>query len=328
MKSRMYKLDTLSDLIKKGKKFWLAADENLLKQLPKGEWIGGTIPYFMADKGGVITNNEIFATELPDYISSTEIKIYDETNLKNVYKDYSGNGITFIIIPAMSKSHLSFALNAPKYDNFANRPLLGWISGVHLNDLGKISAKIINGKNGEISDQKAIVMNITLPDNMISEIGIINIFEQGSGPCFEFFQDGFSSKKALVDGKEVEFAKYVKENKLDFKLPLVADYNGAMINISFQNIDEKTNQVNFYAPVFRGVKYYQAKSFTNYVSEFLNKTPPAENMLFSCNCILNFLYSELEGKTTGDITGPITFGEIAYQLLNQTLAYVNIYKHS
>lgn len=32
----------------------------------------------------------------------------------------------------------------------------------------------------------------------------------------------------------------------------------------------------------------------------------------------------LEGKKTGDVTGPVTFGEIAYQLLNQTLVYLNI----
>ena len=47
-----------------------------------------------------------------------------------------------------------------------------------------------------------------------------------------------------------------------------------------------------------------------------------ENIAFSCNCILNYLYSELEGKQTGPITGPITFGEVAYQLLNQTMVYL------
>jgi hypothetical protein len=41
--------------------------------------------------------------------------------------------------------------------------------------------------------------------------------------------------------------------------------------------------------------------------------------VFSCNCILNYLYAELEGKRTGAITGPITYGEIANLLLSQTL---------
>ncbi|MGV8838548.1 DUF6976 family protein [Cellvibrio sp.] len=32
----------------------------------------------------------------------------------------------------------------------------------------------------------------------------------------------------------------------------------------------------------------------------------------------------MEGKKTRDLTGPITFGEVAYQLLNQTLVYLSI----
>jgi hypothetical protein len=48
--------------------------------------------------------------------------------------------------------------------------------------------------------------------------------------------------------------------------------------------------------------------------------------MFSCNCILNFLYGELEGKSIGTFTGPVTFGEIAYQLVNQTLVYVKAEK--
>lgn len=47
-------------------------------------------------------------------------------------------------------------------------------------------------------------------------------------------------------------------------------------------------------------------------------------MGFACNCILNYLYSELEGKKVPTMLGPMTFGEIAYQLLNQTLVYLTI----
>jgi len=46
--------------------------------------------------------------------------------------------------------------------------------------------------------------------------------------------------------------------------------------------------------------------------------------VYTCNCILNFLYGELEGKVIGSFDGPVTFGEIAYQLVNQTLVYVSI----
>jgi hypothetical protein len=40
--------------------------------------------------------------------------------------------------------------------------------------------------------------------------------------------------------------------------------------------------------------------------------------------VLNYLHGSLEGRRTGALQGPMTFGEIAYQLLNQTLVQINI----
>ena len=111
----------------------------------------------------------------------------------------------------------------------------------------------------------------------------------------------------------VNFAEYVTDKKIDTRLPLVANYSGAMINISFQSVDTNNKVVNFYAPVFKDIEYKLAAPVQDYVTSFLSQMPSngKDEILFSCNCILNFLYSELEGKTTGGITGPITFGEIA-----------------
>lgn len=325
--SKLHQLDEVINLVQQGKTLLLAADENLLKKVPKGNWIGGTIPYFMASEGGTITKDKIFATVLPDYVTGTEIDLYDDKSIEKIYARSPENGFTVLILPATSPTHFSYALNAPNYENFAARPVVGWIAGVHLTDIDKTTPKVFNGKTGEVSDKKAIAMRVSLPSNMICDVGIVNIFGQGTGPTLEFLEDNFSVKEVLVDGKKRVFADYVKENKLDLKLPLVANYCGANINVSFQNIDEKNNTVNLYAPVFKGVQYRQAAAVPNYVETFL-KTMPAGNhdVLFSCNCILNFLYSELEGKKTGNIVGPVTFGEVAYQLLNQTLVYLTIQK--
>ncbi|WP_439895878.1 DUF6976 family protein [Alloyangia pacifica] len=46
----------------------------------------------------------------------------------------------------------------------------------------------------------------------------------------------------------------------------------------------------------------------------------------SCNCILNFPYDPLETKRTGDFTDPVTFGEIAYILLNQTMVRLQLHR--
>ncbi|MFN7050994.1 MAG: DUF6976 family protein, partial [Gemmobacter sp.] len=75
----------------------------------------------------------------------------------------------------------------------------------------------------------------------------------------------------------------------------------------------------FYAPVFADVEYRLARRREGGV-----EPADAQQSAFSCNCILNYLYGGLEGKTTGGYTGPVTFGEVAYVLLNQTLVKLDL----
>ena len=311
--------------IEKGQTLFLAGDEELLKQLPKGDWIAGTIPYFMDTKGGISTTEKIFATSPPEYIDHALIKWYNESELQNIPRDAPENGFSVIIIPATSSAHVSYAHNAPSYPDIFLKPIIGWISGVALDDLGKVSPKVFNGKDGEISDSRAIVMHITLPADKMAEIGIVNIFSQGGGDVITFDEGGFQVTDCKINGENRNFAEYMTEKQIDSKYPLVANYCGAMVNVSFQEIDETNKTVSLYAPVFKDVEYKVAAPIQDYVKDF-NSSVPADMVqpAFSCNCILNYLHSELEGKRTGKLIGPITFGEVAYQLLNQTLVYVNI----
>ena len=322
----MYTLEEVSSKINIGEPLFLAGDESLLTQLPKGKWIAGTIPYFMAEKGGEFSQNKIYVTELPQYISAIQIKAYTKDSLPSIYKDLPDNGFGLVVIPATSPTHLEFAIKGPGYEGFGVSPLIGWISGVNLDDLGKVSPKIINGETGDVVEDGALVLQATLPANKVADINIVNIFQQGSGDELTFSNDGFSASSVLVNGVETDFASYIAKNNLDTRLPLVADYYGAMVNISFQNVDQDKSEVLFYAPVFAGMKYKLAAPIDNYIESFTSHMPKegTDNLMFSCNCILNYLYSELEGKQTGGITGPITFGEIAYQLLNQTMVYLTI----
>ncbi len=319
-----------ADLISQGKTLLVAGDEEILAELPKGNWIGGTIPYFIThEAGGLVSHEKLFVTDISYVVSEVKIKQYDEDSLKNVYLDGPDNGFSVIIIPALSKAHLSFAMDSPTYDNFGAQPLIGWICGVHLNDIGKTDPKVFNGLTKESFVEGALVLQVTLPQDKVVEAGIINLFEQGDGDILTFEQDGFSAKEVLVNGEKRNFAAYVVKNKLDIRLPLVADYYGAMINTSIQGVDDATGEVKLYAPVFKGIQYKHAKPVTNYVEAFQKQLGQSgsisqEQIVFSCNCILNYLYSELDGKKTEPFAGPITFGEIAYQLLNQTLAYLTV----
>ena len=84
--------------------------------------------------------------------------------------------------------------------------------------------------------------------------------------------------------------------------------------------------MSFYAPVFKNIEYRFAVRVNDYAGEFKKRIDEAgaHNPVISCNCILNYLYGDLNGKKIPPYTGPVTFGEIAYQLLNQTLVYCEI----
>jgi hypothetical protein len=321
-------IDDVKEMLNDNKKLILAGDETVLSKLPEGHWIGGTIPYFMSEKGGLMTRDLIHVTEIPSYIKQITIKAYTTQTVPLVYEDAPENGFSVIIIPASSETHLSFALNAPTYAGFATRPLIGWIAGVHVDEIGNKKAKIFFGDKSKVMEDGAVVMHLTLPSGMYADLNILNIFKQGSGDTLTFPEDSFSVQEVFINDQKYNMADYIAENKLDTQLPLVADYSGAMINTSFQNVDEKNKRVSFYAPVFKGVEYRHAATVGDYVKEFTSHMPSEgiDRIFFSCNCILNYLYSELEGKRTKGITGPITFGEIAYQLLNQTMAYLTINK--
>jgi len=326
MTTGMHSINEVKDMLTAGKQLLLAGDEAGLRELPKGSWIGGTIPYFITKQGGLCTKDQLFVTQLPDYVTNINTAVYDEKTIATVYNDAPQHGFSTIIIPASCPTHLDFALNAPTLENFATRPLIGWISGVLLDDLGKVTPKVFDGTQGKAFENAAVVLNAELPENKIVEIGIVNIFEQGDGDTITFAQNGFSAQEAMINGGKVNFADYLAEKKVDTKLPLVADLYGAMINTSFKGVDEANKQVDFYAPVFEGVEYKIAKPVGDYVEDFRTRIPQGagDHLVFSCNCILNYLYAELEGKKTAEFTGPVTFGEIAYQLLNQTLAYLTI----
>jgi len=229
-----------------------------------------------------------------------------------------------LIVPFDSAVHKEYAQNAAGYMEMFIKSIAGWVSGVNL-DKPEQTPVTVNGTTGDVSAFKAVALHLELPADKEVSINIINIFEQDqSAPVIEFTQEGFSVVKCLVNGIETVFAEYLAQNGIDEKLPLVGNYSGNGVNISIKSIINGV--VNLYAPVFPGIKYRMAKSILDYEHEFNSRLTgqPNADVVFSCNCILNFLYGELESKSIKGFTGPITFGEIAYQLVNQTLVYVTV----
>ncbi len=326
MGPEIYTPAEVCNMVGQGRRLLLAGDESLLREIPAGNWIGGTIPYFMTRAGGVTTSELIHVTELPDYVTEIELKRYTADDISQVYTDAPENGFSIIIIPAQSSTHFSFALNAPNYENFAMRPLIGWISGTYLDERGKKTPKIFDGTNAEMIEDGAIVMHARLPHNKVADIGIINMFEQGDGDTITFPESGFCTKEAFINGKPVDFANYIQQKQLDKRLPLVANYFGAMLNTTFKATLGPDGEVQFYNSVFSFLEYKHAKPIQNYTAQFTRNVSMGLGIqaVFACNCILNYIHSDLERKHIDCVPGPATFGEIAYQTLNQTLVYLRI----
>ena len=154
---------------------------------------------------------------------------------------------------------------------------------------------------------------------------LLGIFEDDKNdPVIRFSDSDLSVRNCTVDGKETLFSDDIDSLGIDSKMPLVADHNGSYINTSIKSVENGT--VSFYAPVFKDIEYRFAKKVEDYEGEFRKKTEEEKDRkpFFSCNCILNYNYGNLSGKKMDPFTGPVTFGEVAYQLINQTLVYCEI----
>ena len=316
-------VEEASALIKSGKRLLVAGDERLLASLPRGVWLGGTTPYFMSEDGGLCSHDKVQVVALPDFVSAASIRLYPSEGLSQIPIDYPANGFSYIVIPAFSGAHQKFAEECSTWRGVFDRPLVGWIAGIDLGDLGKIRPKVVDGMSGEVSDSKAAVMHIHLPAHRYAQANIINLFRQGSGDTIRFRSGGFEVTDCCVNGQQRCFAEYVETQQIDIRQPLVANYHGAMVNVSFRSVDAKAGKVALYAPVFPCMEYRVAAPLGNYEADFRQELEGRQvKPFFTCNCILNYLYASLEGKKTANIVGPMTFGEIAYMLLNQTLVYL------
>jgi len=317
-------LDEAIKLIQEGRILHIAGDESLLNQLPKGKWIAGTTPYFITEQGGITCKDRLFVNEIP-YAVDYKTMVYDRSNILNIPKDAYPNGMTLLVIPFASDVAVFYAKEAPYSEDVFMNPTVGWISGFDLSTGSK--AKVYDGITGASYDGKAVALHICLPDDKIASLGIVNIFSiDEKDTKIEFFEDALSVSKCLVNGKEVVLSDYIAENNINTQLPLVADYNSVLVNVSIKSVSKENKTVDFYAPVFVGKEYRFARSVSNYAESFNEHLQRFKDVkpVFSCNCILNYLYGRLEGKATPPFAGPVTFGEVAYQLLNQTLVYAEI----
>ncbi|WP_374430069.1 DUF6976 family protein [Ideonella dechloratans] len=323
---RLVPLDEAARLIQARKPCCIAGDEALLRQLPRGDWIGGTIAYFMTDSGGTCSRQQVFVTELPAGPRPPGVRLYARSQLSRVCLDGPEHGFSVMVLPAFSEVHEAFAQEAPGYEDMYMKPLVGWVAGMHLDEPGT-RPRVVDGQTGLLHDNAAVVIHLPLPETALVHVDILNLFAPGDGPVIEFARSGFTGGDCLIDGQPANLHDWWVRQGADPRWPLVADYHGALINVSIKALDAAHRRVEFYAPVFPGVGYRLARPLPDYSAAFARAAAGqtlASDPVFCCNCILNYLHGQLQGRRTGRFQGPMTFGEIGYQLLNQTLVHLSV----
>jgi hypothetical protein len=312
--------DETAALIRRGAVAVISGAEDLLAILPRGNWIGGTTVYFMTETGGTIASDRLFCSTMDRAISS-RIGIIEPNALGQVTARRFKSGFTYVLMPAYSEVHHRYALEAASLPHLFEQPVMGWITGVHVEELGDRIPKVVDGRTGMAYADAGIALYVELPSDWAAEIDIINPFSQSDGPDIVFPETAFSCSACSIDGHTANFARFLLDGRVDTRLPLVANYGGTPVNVSVRAINEERSRVQFYAPVIAGETYRLAAPISDYFETFARHvgTYTAPHDTLASNCILNFLYAGLEGRHSGGFLGPVTFGEIAYILLNQTL---------
>ena len=308
-------------MINEGKILHIAADEKLLSQLPCGNWIGGTTPYFMSEEGGCFCQDKLFVTEIEG--EEFKILLYNKEEISMISEDSYKNGFTFLLMPHKSEISTYYAQNVSGFKDIFLSPIVGWICGTNMES--DQVPKVYDGRTAAEYVDKAIVMHIRLPENKMAYIGIVNIFDLPEEyDKIEVLESGYIIRDCLINGKKQNIAEYYRNKNINSALPLVGDYSGALINVGIEEVTD--SEMHLYAPAFRGITYAFPKNVDNYEEAFHEHIKQISDVrpLFSCNCYSNYTFGKLENVKIANFEGPVTMGEIAYQQLGQTLVYVEI----
>lgn len=325
--NELISLSAAAELIRQGRRLSVAGNEHTLDQLPAGAWIGGTIPYFMLSEGGTeVQDARVFVSDL-GALGEVQIDCVGPTELTRILDEAPDNGFTQLIIPAGGQTLQRFAESAADSPEAFLKPTVGWVAGVHLSQIGQQRPWVYDGRTGHKHSDHAVLARVTLPPHQLVQVDIVNLFEPDGTDTLRFEHSGFTVDTCLVNGEPANLADYLQARGLcEGRQPLVGDYAGAHVNVSIQRVDAQARQVHLFAPVFAGVDYQLAEPVPDQGQAFRERiaTSAQDGAVLSCNCVLNYLFGGLQGQAIGGTPGPFTFGEIAYQLLDQTQVTVRI----
>ncbi len=323
-------------MIREGRVLLLAGAEDDLACLPEGCWIGGTVGYFLTPQGGVTAVGQIFYVDFTAISDSATWRSFDAGDIHEIAQHYPENGFAILLLPGFSALLGHVAGRIMEFDGLYNVPLMGWVSAVALDrmpDAWPIDRPktFAGGRPG--ADEHAAVLYVSLPAHAFAQLHIANLFAPGTGPEIRFPQPGqLTDGECFIGGVRCNLARYIAARGIDRRLPLVADHEGALLNVAILLADSESGQMIFLSPVSPALTYRFAEEILDYTEEFTRAAAEIDlaQAAHSCICVLHFHHAGLRVQNGlpksadmppvgPDIIAPATFGQIAYTVLNQTL---------
>jgi hypothetical protein len=270
-----------------GESLFLAGSRETLSQLPRGSWVGGSICYFRADEGKSGPQSSVYATGIPEFALGTDVADYGIQDLAEIYGDAPPNGFTFLVLPAETELLRTFAKEAPAWTGFLIRPVVGWVSGVRVDRIGKDSPAVFNGRTGGVYEDRCAALHVWLPPNKVADPETVSLPDDAGATVIPF-------PTPSPNGIESPGGAYQRTGRI-------------------------CRAANPLSQVLPGVSYRFAGPVAKDFPILANSQKPLDRKLaLASNCILNYLYGFLEGPTS-DLACPVSSGITVPGRLNQTV---------
>lgn len=305
----------------------IAGDEKALRKLHCGNWVGGTTPYMLTSQGGIVEREKVFVSELPVKPGAVAIRFIDIGHIPAITTEAPRNGFTIVIVPGMSEIHTIYSLTAANIPGIRDIPIIGWVSGVHIDDRPRVTAKVFNGQTGEVADDRIVVLQAPMPTTSEAQVSILNLVKPGTGDEFVFDAPSFSVRECLINGERDDFYAYAVRNNISLHWPLVTELNGDRLSVALKAVDAESRSVQLFAPVMQGRPYRLAEAIDDYRGKLIRATLDRKlTPVLSYNCFHNYAYGGLKAPQEYPLPGPVVFGELAHVLMNQTLVCLSVKK--
>ena len=296
-----YSLREVTEMICNDRVLVLTALDEVLAQLPTGNWIGG-----IANQPEITYNDEgepllIQVNDLTKWVRNVHINSYQSFNFESIEKDSFANGFSIICIPAFSSVHLSYAIYSATTPT-VQHPIIGWIAGYECGMPEMRESVVVDGGTGEFYSERVVVLHCALHDEYKVWYDVINPYiPDFNKPRFKFPNASFNisdcsviedetDEKKLQDealsnapSARVSFRQYAATHNIpiDAETTLITQLHGEYTTTSIL-ISAIGKTLVLATPVIPGLSYYIGKHTEGEDSLFAVN---ADSVIFSVNCL-------------------------------------------